>query len=78
MFLWGHVGPLLLCGTGTRGPGRLMRSHLLGMLEPAAILQVNRHARRPPGVAPHARQTPRCALVCGWLPRHCTGSARAR
>jgi hypothetical protein len=28
------------------GPGRLMRSHLLGMLEPASILQVNRHTGR--------------------------------
>jgi hypothetical protein len=28
-----------------------MRSHLLGMLEPAAILEVNRHAGRAPGVA---------------------------
>src|SRR5215470_15830255 len=40
------------------GPGRLMRSHLLGMLEPAAILQVNRHTGRAPGVTPDWRQKP--------------------
>jgi hypothetical protein len=36
-----------------------MRSHLLGMLEPAAILEVNRHAGRAPGVTPDGRQKPR-------------------
>src|SRR5262245_53907791 len=41
------------------GPGRLMRSHLLGMLEPASILQVNRHTGRAPGVTPDRRQKPR-------------------
>ena len=41
------------------GPGRLMRSHLLGMLEPAAILQVNRHAGSAPGVTSDRRQKPR-------------------
>jgi len=41
------------------GPGRLMRSHLLGMLEPAAVLQVNRHAGRPAGVTPDRCQKPR-------------------
>jgi hypothetical protein len=38
------------------GPGRLMRSDLLGMLEPASILQVNRHTGRAPGMIPHRRQ----------------------
>jgi hypothetical protein len=33
-----------------RGPGRLMRSHLLGMLEPATVLQVNRHTGRAPSL----------------------------
>ena len=42
-----------------RGAGRLMRSHLLGMLEPASILQVNRHTRSAPGVTPNRRQKPR-------------------
>ena len=32
-------GPVVKFG----GPGRLMCSHLLGMLEPASILQVDRH-----------------------------------
>ena len=32
-------GPVVKFG----GPWRLMRSHLLSMLEPASILQVNRH-----------------------------------
>jgi hypothetical protein len=35
-----------------------MRSHLLGMLEPAAILQVNRHTGRAPGVTPDRSQKP--------------------
>src|SRR5215470_16075986 len=48
-------GPVVKFG----GPGRLMRSHLLGMLEPASILQVNRHAGRAPGVTPDRRQKPR-------------------
>jgi hypothetical protein len=47
-------GPVVKFG----GPGRLMRSHLLGMLEPASILQVNRHAGRAPGVTPDRRQKP--------------------
>ena len=38
------------------GPGRLMRSHLLGMLEPASILQIDRHTGRSPGVTPDRRQ----------------------
>ena len=33
-----------------------MRGHLLGMLEPAAILQVNRHTGRAPGVTANRRQ----------------------
>jgi hypothetical protein len=33
-----------------------MRSHLLGMLEPASIFQVNRHTGRAPGVTPDRRQ----------------------
>ena len=48
-------GPIVKLG----GPGRLMRSHLLGRLEPASILQVNRHAGRAPGVTPDRRQKPR-------------------
>jgi len=50
-------GPVVKFG----GPGRLMRSHLLGMLEPASILQVNRHSGRALGVTPHRhrRQKPR-------------------
>jgi hypothetical protein len=36
-----------------------MSSHLLGMLEPASILQVNRHTGRAPGVTPDRRQKPR-------------------
>ena len=38
-----------------------MCSILLGMLEPASILQVNRHTGRPPGVTPDGRQKPRVA-----------------
>jgi len=38
-----------------RGPGRLMRGHLLGMLDPATVLQVNRHTGCAPGVAPDWR-----------------------
>ena len=48
-------GPVVKFG----GPGRLMRSHLLGMLEPASILQVNRHPSCAPSVAPDPRQKPR-------------------
>src|ERR1700747_865325 len=47
-------GPVVKFGC----PGRLMRSHLLGMLEPAAILQVNRGASSAPGVTPDRRQKP--------------------
>jgi hypothetical protein len=36
-----------------------MRSHLLGMLEPASILQVYRHTGRAPSVTPDRRQKPR-------------------
>ena len=39
------LGPVIKFG----GPGRFMRSHLLGMLEPASILQVNCDAGRSPG-----------------------------
>jgi hypothetical protein len=39
----------------------LMRSHLLSMLEPASILQVNRHAGRGPGVTPDRSQKPSVA-----------------
>jgi len=49
------LSPVLKFG----GPGRFTRSHLLGMLEPASILQVNRHTGRPPGVTPDRRQKPR-------------------
>src|ERR1700751_2989569 len=49
------VGPVV----ELRGPGRLMGSHLLGMLEPASILQVNRHTGSAPGVTPDRRQKPR-------------------
>jgi hypothetical protein len=38
-----------------------MSSHLLGMLEPASILQVNRHTGRAPSVTPDRRQKPRVA-----------------
>ena len=48
-------GPVVKFG----GPGRLMRSHLLGMLEAASILEVNRHAGRTPSVTPDRRQKPR-------------------
>ena len=48
-------GPVVKFG----GPGRLMRSHLLGMLEPASILQVYRHTGRAPSVTPDRRQKPR-------------------
>ena len=41
------------------GPGRLMCSHLLGMLEPAAILQINRHTGSAPSVTPDRCQKPR-------------------
>src|ERR1700741_1534137 len=56
-------GPVVKFG----GSGRLMRSHLLGMLEPASILQVNRHAGRTPGVTPDRRQKPRvsCSFTNG-------------
>src|SRR6516165_5896035 len=42
-----------------RGPGRLVRSHLLGMFEPASILQINRHTGSAPGVTPDRRQKSR-------------------
>ena len=61
-------GPVVKFG----GPGRLMRSHLLGMLEPASVLQVNRHTGRAPCVASDWRQKPSVSgLVCGSLPTHC-------
>jgi hypothetical protein len=41
-------GPVIKFG----GPGRLMRGNLLGMLEPASILQVDRYTGRTPGVNP--------------------------
>jgi hypothetical protein len=55
------------------GPGRLMRSHLLGMLQSASILQVNRHAGRAPGVTPDRRQKSRfprsfCECCPGIVP----------
>jgi hypothetical protein len=51
-----------------------MRGHLLGMLEPASILQVNRHTRRTPCVTPDRGQKPRVArsFANGFL-----GSSRA-
>ena len=36
-----------------------MSGHLLGMLEPASVLLVNRHTGRAPGLAPDRRQKPR-------------------
>jgi hypothetical protein len=48
-------GPVVKLG----GPGQLMRSHLLGMLEPASVLQVNRHPGRAPGVTSDRCQKPR-------------------
>ena len=36
-----------------------MPGHLLGMLEPASVLQVNRHTRRTLGVASDRRQKAR-------------------
>ncbi|MBV8970066.1 MAG: hypothetical protein JO331_13535 [Verrucomicrobia bacterium] len=36
-----------------------MRSHLLGMLEPASILEVNRYTGCTPGVTANRRQKPR-------------------
>jgi hypothetical protein len=42
---------LVLCPIVEFGcPRRLMACHLLGVLEPAVVLQVNRDACRPPGV----------------------------
>src|SRR5436309_8253184 len=51
------LGPVIKLG----GPGRFMRSLLLGMLKPASILQVNRHTGRAPGVTPDRRQKPSVA-----------------
>jgi hypothetical protein len=48
-------GPVVKFG----GPWRLMCSHLLGMLKPASILQVNRHTGRAPCVTPDRREKPR-------------------
>ena len=48
-------GPVVKFG----GPGRFMRSHLLGMLEAASIFQVNRHTRSAPGVTPNRCEKPR-------------------
>ena len=59
-------GPVVKFG----GPGRLMRSHLLGMLEPTSILQLNRHPGSAPGVTPNRRQKPRVA--CSF-PDRCPG-----
>ena len=47
-----------------------MRSHLLGMLEPASVLQVNRHTGRAPSVTPDRRQKPRVARS---FPNRCPG-----
>src|ERR1700751_862096 len=58
-------GPVVKFG----GPWRLMRSHLLGMLKPASILQVNGYTGSAPGVTPDRRQKPRVsALVCNGYP----------
>src|SRR5215469_39834 len=57
-------GPVVKFG----GPGRLMRSHLLGMLEPASILQINRHTGRTPGVTSDRGQESRVprSFANGW------------
>ena len=62
----------LVCGPVVKfgGPGRLLRSHLLGMLEPASVLQVNRRAGSSPGVTPDRRQKPR---VPRSFPNGCPG-----
>ena len=44
-------GPVVKFG----GPRLFVRSHLLSMLEPASILQVDRHTGRAPGVTPDRR-----------------------
>ena len=54
-------GPVVKLG----GPGQLMRSHLLGMLEPASGGSRARCDIRP------VSKTPRSSLVCEWLPKHC-------
>ena len=59
-------GPVIQFG----GPGRLMRSHLLGMLEPASIFEVNRYTSSAPGVTPDRRQKPR---VPRSFPDRCPG-----
>ena len=46
------LGPVVELG----GPGRLMSRHLLGMLEPTTVLQVDRHTGRAPGMAANRRQ----------------------
>ena len=56
-----------------------MPGHLLGMLEPASVLQVNHHTRRAPGVAPDRRQKPRVPRsFADKLPRRYNDSARGR
>ena len=45
-------GPVVKFG----GPRRLMRRHVLGMLKPASVLQVNRHTGCAPRVASDRRR----------------------
>jgi hypothetical protein len=47
------------------GPARLVRSHPLGMLEPASILQVDGRTGRAPGVAPQP-----ASEIPPWIYRH--------
>src|SRR5438552_8312668 len=66
-----RLGSRLWCPVIKFGsPGRLMRSQLLGMLEAASILQVNRYTGSTPGVTPDRCQKPRVARS---FPDRCPG-----
>jgi hypothetical protein len=60
-------GPVVELGCSRR----LMRGHLLGMLQPAVVLQVNCDASCPPGMAADAGEKTR--ILSPLTPRHCSG-----
>jgi hypothetical protein len=57
---------------------RFVSGHLLGVLEPSVVLQVNGDAGGSPGVTSDgAWENLLFWPVSGWQPRHCTDSKRA-
>ena len=55
-----------------------MSCHLLGVLEPPVVLQINRDASRTPSVTSDRGEKTRCLARFRIEPGHCTGLALVR